>query len=179
MGEIASAEILEFVQRLGGRYSGSATLLLLGGSALCLLGNPRRTLDIDYLVEGPSDQVAELQATVDTVAAEMRLEVEVVPLGEFIPLPDGAESRHRQVGQFGSLTVCVFDPYSIALSKVDRGFEADLQDVVFLVRQGIIDLEQLEAYVAAAVPHAAGFDLVPADMRQHLEAIRRLVQQQG
>jgi hypothetical protein len=119
MGEIATAEILEFMQRLGGRYAGSATLLLLGGSALCLLGNPRRTLDIDYLVEGPLDQVAELEATVDTVAAEMRLEVEVVPLGEFIPLPDGAESRHRHVGQFGGLTVCVFDPYSIALSKVD------------------------------------------------------------
>ncbi len=179
MGEIATGEILEFMQRLGGRYAGSATLLLLGGSALCLLGNPRRTLDIDYLVEGPPDQVAELQAMVDTVAAEMRLEVEVVPLGEFIPLPDGAESRHRLVGQFGGLTVCVFDPYSIALSKVDRGFEADLQDVVFLVRQGIINLERLEAYVAAAVPHAAEFDLIPADMRQHLEAIRRLVQPQG
>lgn len=178
MSEIATAEILEFVQRLGGRYTGSAAFFLLGGSALCLLGNPRRTLDIDYLVEGPSDQVAEVQVMVDTVAAEMRLEVEVVPLGEFIPLPDGAESRHRQIGQFGGLTVCVFDPYSIALSKVDRGFEADLQDVVFLVRQGIIDLEQLEVYVAAAVPHAAKFDLIPADMRQHLEAIRRLVQQQ-
>lgn len=53
MGEIATAKILEFMQRLGERYAGSATLLLLGGSALCLLGNPRRTLDIDYLVEGP------------------------------------------------------------------------------------------------------------------------------
>ena len=179
MGEIATAEILEFVERLGGRYSGSATLLLLGGSALCLLGNPRRTLDIDYLAAGPIDQVAELQATVDTLAAEMKLEVEVVPLGEFIPLPDGAESRHRQVGQFGGLTVCVFDPYSIALSKVDRGFEADLQDVVFLIRQGIINLEQLEVYVAAAVPHAAEFDMIPADLRQHLQVIRRMVQKQG
>jgi len=179
VGEIAATEILEFVERLGGRYSGSATLLLLGGSALCLLGNPRRTLDIDYLAEGPLDQVAELQATVDTVAAEMKLEVEVVPLGEFIPLPDGAESRHRQVGQFGGLSVCVFDPYSIALSKIDRGFEADLQDVVFLIRQGIVNLEQLEVYVAAAVPHAAQFDMIPADLRQHLQVIRRMAQQQG
>jgi hypothetical protein len=177
VGEIATAEILEFVQRLGGRYSGSATLLLLGGSALCLLGNPRRTLDIDYLAAGPLDHVAELQATVDTVAAEMKLEVEVVPLGELIPLPDGAESRHRHVGQFGGLTVCVFDPYSIALSKVDRGFEADLQDVVFLIRQGIINLEQLEVYVTAAMPHAAKFDMIPADLRQHLQVIRQMAQQ--
>lgn len=52
MGEMATAEILRFMQRPGGRYAGSAMFLLLGGSALCLLGNPRRTLDTDYLVEG-------------------------------------------------------------------------------------------------------------------------------
>lgn len=178
MGDITTAEILDFLQRLGERYPGPATLFLLGGSALCLLGNPRRTLDIDYLAECPPDQAADLQATIDSLAAEMRLELEAVPLAEFIPLPEGAPSRHRRVGQFGGLTAYVFDPYSIALSKVDRGFEADLQDVLFLLRQGIINLEQLEVYVAAALPQAAQFDIIPAELQQHLEAIRCLVQQQ-
>lgn len=123
---------MDFLQRLGERYPHSAKLFLLGGSALCLLGNPRRTLDIDYLAESPPDKAAELQATIDSLAAEMKLELEAVPLDEFIPLPDDASTRHRQVGQFGGVTAYVFDPYSIALSKVARGFEADLQDVLLI-----------------------------------------------
>ena len=47
MGNIATTEILDFLKRLGERYVRPATLFLMGGSALCLLGNPRRTLDID------------------------------------------------------------------------------------------------------------------------------------
>jgi hypothetical protein len=175
MGGIATAEILDFLQRLGERYPHSARLFLLGGSALCLLGNPRRTLDIDYLAESPPDKAAELQATIESLAAEMKLELEAVPLDEFVPLPDDASTRHRQVGQFGGVTVYVFDPYSIALSKVARGFETDLQDVLFLLRQNVIALEQLEAHVAAALPRAAQFDIAPAELRQHMEEIRRLV----
>jgi hypothetical protein len=81
------------------------------------------------------------------------------------------------VGQFGGVTVYVFDPYSIALSKVARGFETDLQDVLFLLRQDVITLEQLEAHVTAVLPRAAQFDIAPAELRQHIEEVRRLVQQ--
>ena len=175
MGSIATNEILDFLRRLGERYHSSGTLFLLGGSALCMLGNPRRTLDIDYMTESLSDEAAELQTAIESLAAELKLELEAVPLGEFIPLPGDADTRHRWVGQFGRLKVYVFDPCSIALSKVARGFEADLQDVLFLLRQDLITLEQLEAHVAAALPHAAQFDMVPDELRQHLEEIRRLM----
>jgi len=175
MGDIAMAEILDFLRQLGERYSGSGTLFLLGGSALCLLGNPRRTLDIDYIAECPPGEAAELQAAIESVAAEMKLELEAVPLDEFIPLPDDVDTRHCWVGQFGGLMVYIYDPYSIALSKVARGFEADLQDVLFLLRQDLITLEQLETHVAAALPRAAQFDIAPAEFRQHLEEIRRLM----
>jgi hypothetical protein len=43
MGNLATSEIQGFLQRLGERYSHPATLYLLGGGALCFLGNPRRT----------------------------------------------------------------------------------------------------------------------------------------
>lgn len=175
MDGIARDEILDFLRRLGERYHGSGTLFLLGGSALCMLGNPRRTLDIDYMAESPSGETTELQTAVESLAAEMKLELEAVPLNEFIPLPDDANMRHRLVGQFGGLTVYVYDLYSIALSKTARGFETDLQDVLFLLRQGLITLEQLEAHVAAALPYAAQFDIVPDELRQHLDGIRRLV----
>jgi hypothetical protein len=139
-----------------------------------LLGNPRRTLDIDYTTEAPSEAEPQLQTTIDTLATEMRLELEAVPIGEFIPLPAEAHTRHRWVGQFGGLAVYIFDPYSIALSKVARGFEADLEDVLFLLRQNLIDLEQLAAYVTASLSTAWDFDIDPQEMQQHLDAVRRL-----
>jgi len=54
---------------LGKRYAREATLLLLGGSALCLLGSPRPTLDIDYV--GDDLNKNELQQLIDLGAFEM------------------------------------------------------------------------------------------------------------
>ena len=48
MEPITAAVLRLFLQRLGARYPRPATLYLLGGSALCLLGSPRVTLDVDY-----------------------------------------------------------------------------------------------------------------------------------
>jgi hypothetical protein len=174
MGELATAEIQDFLQRLGDRYTGSGVLYLLGGGALCLMGSPRRTLDIDYTLEVPSGEADDLQTTIEVLAEEMKLELEAILFDEFIPLPEGASKRHHQVGQFGGLAVYVFDLYSIALSKVARGFEADLEDVLFLLRQNLITLEQLEKYVEAALSQAWAFDVDPAEFRQHFVEIRRL-----
>ena len=44
MGSLAEREVLAFLKRLGASYPRPATLYLLGGGALCLLGSPRRTL---------------------------------------------------------------------------------------------------------------------------------------
>lgn len=47
MAEIAVTQIRAWLTEVGNRYPQPATLLLLGGSALCLLGSPRATVDID------------------------------------------------------------------------------------------------------------------------------------
>ncbi|HMR66898.1 MAG TPA: DUF6036 family nucleotidyltransferase [Anaerolineae bacterium] len=133
MVELGSSEIQNFLQQLGDRYPGAGRLYLLGGSALCLLGSTRRTLDIDYSLAAPDEDMDQLQATVDALAMELKLDLEAVPLEEFIPLPEESETRHRRVDQFGGITVYVYDPYSLALSKVARGFETDLEDVLFML----------------------------------------------
>jgi len=91
----------------------------------------------------------------------MKIGIDPIPFDEFIPLPSGAEMRHRLVGQYGKLTVYVFDPYSIALSKVERGFKTDIEDVSFLLRNKIIMLEQLSDMAEAMLPRAREFDWMP------------------
>lgn len=174
MASVTDAEIQRFLQRLGDRYSGKTDLYLLGGGALCLLGNARPTLDLDYTTGRPEEVAGELERLIEGLAREMKLDIEAVPLDEFIPLPAGASTRHRLVSQYGGLSVYIYDLYSIALSKVARGFETDLEDVLFLLRQQLVELEQLAAYVAAALGEAWTFDIDPADLERHLAELRRM-----
>lgn len=170
MAIISTSQINRLLTEVGSRYQEPANLVLLGGSALHLLGNPRPTFDIDYV--GHDLHKDALQQVVEQVAQEMGLEVEAVPIGEFIPLSANAQQRQIPVGSYGSIQVFILDPYAIALSKIDRGFDSDIEDVLFLLRQKFIILSELEAIIADATIHAAQFDLNPTAIEAHLTDVR-------
>lgn len=170
---LTAAEIERFLERLGKRVAQAGTLYLIGGGALLLLGNQRTTLDIDYVGSDEPPPTGSLAATIQSVAIEMRIEVEPVPLHEFIPLPAGAESRHHFIGNFGNLAVYVFDPYSIAISKIDRGFKSDLQDVLFLIHKGLITVERLEHYAQVTLKQAPKYLIDSKEFRKHLQKVRQ------
>lgn len=94
MGSLATDEIQTFLHRLGDRYPHPAAIYLLRGSALCFLGNPRRTVDIDYTIDPTA---VALVMEIEALADEMRLELE-----EFVPLPDGSAACHQWIGQYGT-----------------------------------------------------------------------------
>jgi len=168
---LASAEIRDFLNKLSLNYSQPIKVYLLGGSALCFLGSPRRTVDIDCVVEFVSK---EFESAVEAVANELKLEVEVIRINEFIPLPSDTEKRHHKLEKFGNIEVFIFDPYSIALSKIARGFETDIQDVLFLLQQGIIEIGILAKFVEDAMPVVWDFDIDPEDLRSHLGIVKNL-----
>ncbi|MBL7065839.1 MAG: hypothetical protein ISS49_16810 [Anaerolineae bacterium] len=173
MEPVTLATLQSFLQRLGERSPGAGDFYLLGGSALCLLGNPRTTVDVDYTFELDTGSVEQFEVTVAELAAEMCLDVEAVPPGEFVPLPPQAHERRRLVGRYGQLDVYIFDPYSIALSKIARGFEADLEDVMFMLREGLIEFRELERHFNAILPDAPKADIIPSEFRDYFEEIRR------
>jgi len=175
MEPVTAVNLKSFLQRLGERYPDPAMIYLLGGGALCLLGSPRVTLDVDYIVEVALEDTARFQAILAELAAEMRLDLEDVPLAEFIPLPPGARERRRAVGRFGQLEVYIFDPYSIALSKIARGFEADLEDVVFMLREHLIEFDELERLFEQVLPEAPQADIAPQEFRAYFEELRRQI----
>ena len=175
MEPVTAANLRAFLRRLGERYPQPARLYLLGGSALCLLGSPRTTLDVDYIVEAGPEEAARFEAAASELAAEMRLDLEEVPLAEFIPLPPAAYARRKPVGQFGQLEVYVFDPYSIALSKIARGFETDLEDVVFMWRERLVEFAELERHFRAVLPRAVQADIIPQEFRDYFDEVRRRI----
>lgn len=108
MGAITSEALREFFKRLGEDLPDRARFYLLGGSALCLLGSTRETLDVDYQIENATPQT---DALLKRLSTELRLNLEPVLLREFIPLPPQAETRHRLFGRFGKLD-CIFLTYT-------------------------------------------------------------------
>ncbi len=170
---VGKSRIEAFLTAVGKRCEPASTLFLLGGGALELLGSVRPTLDLDYV--GDDLQLTNLQQLMAQIADEMHIELEAVPIAGFVPLPEHSEERSVLVGEFGNLAVYVFDPYTIALSKLDRGFDTDIDDILFLVRRHLITVDQLAAFAEAAVLQAHEFDLDPAAMRRHLQVVRDLL----
>lgn len=173
MSDIASTIILDFLKKLGELYKQPETLLLLGGGALNLLGSPRATGDIDYVGSDISQNA--FQKSISNLAKELALEIEPVPFDEFVPFGENAVERQIFVGRFGRIDVYIVDPYAIALSKLDRGFETDLEDVVFLIRREFITLPTLETHIEQAVMKAAEFDLNVSAIKSNLSDVQRQI----
>lgn len=173
MGSLSQETLQKLLLAVADRYREPATIVLLGGCALALLGSPRPTLDIDYV--GSDLDKNDLQQLIEQVADEMKIEIEAVPIEQFIPLPEGADERKIHVDRYGSIDVYILDPYAIALSKLDRGFESDIEDVLFLIQHNLVEISQLESVVAAALERANEFDMVPSEVRNHLDAVRNQI----
>ena len=173
MEPVTPDTLMTLLARLGERCEQETRLYLLGGDALRLLGSPRETLDVDYTAEVSPEMAPAFRETLTQLADELHLDLEEVPLAEFVPLPPLAHERHRLVGRFGLLEVYLFDPYSIALSKLARGFESDLEDVLFLLRIGAIELETLEQHFRAILPRVAKADIDPKEFQACFLEIRQ------
>lgn len=157
------------LQILGARVPAGSQLVLIGGGALALLGSPRHTVDIDFV--GDDLHPSALHQSIIEIAKELRIHVEPVPLDRFVPLPKGNAERQIHIGQFGNLEVSVADPYSIALSKLDRGFDTDFEDIVFLIQQNLVVLDELERIMRDSLPLAHQYDFHP-DIFDHLKELK-------
>jgi hypothetical protein len=158
------------LQMLGERIEAPAKLFLIGGSALALLGNPRLTIDIDFI--GDDISPSKVYKALMQIASELKVYVEPVALDKFIPVPEGSSQRNIRIGSFGNLEVYVADSYSITLSKIERGFDTDIDDIPFLLKHGYVEFEKLEQETEAALIRAREFDIDRDEMLAHLAIVR-------
>jgi hypothetical protein len=164
-----NTEIQFILKTLGERVPPNSHLILIGGSALALLGSPRLTIDIDFV--GDDKHPSEFHKTIMRIARELKIHMEPVPMERFIPLPEGNEQRNIRIGQFGNLVIFVADPYSIAFSKLDRGLDTDFDDIVFLIHRNLVELEELERITRNSLSHANKFDFHP-EILVHLDELK-------
>ena len=174
MEPVNAASLMRLVELLGERIDKPLRLYLLGGSAMLLLGSPRATTDIDYDLAVDGLDPTTVRQTLTELADRLHLDLEFVPLAEFVPLPTGFAQRHRFVRRLGTVELWIFDLYSRALSKIARGFETDLEDVLFLVRQDLVAMSELRSMFEAILPRSWAADIDPAEFRQYFQEFERM-----
>lgn len=142
-------------------------MYLTGGATAVLEGWRPSTVDVNVRFEPDSDA-----ALRELAALKERLQVNVglaSPL-DFLPPLEGWQERCRFRLRAGNLEVFDFDPYSQALSKLERGFDLDLRDVAEMVRAGQVDRVRLLELYEGIEPELFKFPAVePAQLRRAVE----------
>ncbi len=137
MRERADEErIRAFLRELGRQARGPGRVYLTGGATAVLEGWRSSTIDIDLRFE-PDDDT--LLRSLPDLKERLHVNVELASPPEFIPELPGWRDRSPFVIREGKLDVHHFDPYSQALSKVERGFDQDLEDVEAMIAAGLVE----------------------------------------
>ncbi|MGI8946000.1 MAG: DUF6036 family nucleotidyltransferase [Thermoleophilaceae bacterium] len=112
------------------------TLYLTGGATAVLEGWRMTTIDVDIRLEPDSDH---LLRRIALLKEELNLNVELASPPDFIPELPGWRERSPFAFSEGKVQVRHFDPYSQALSKIERGFAHDLDDVAAMLASGLVE----------------------------------------
>ena len=144
--------IIRFLQQLGQQFRKPGRVYLVGGTTLVFEGFRTQTLDIDLAFEVGDRDHGEFIRAVRSLKDELAINVEEASPGDFIPLPEGYQGRAKFIDRFGSLDVYHFDVYSVALSKIERGRDADFADVLALLEAGWLDFRTLKRYFEEILP---------------------------
>ena len=141
-----------FLAKLAEDFHRPGRILLVGGTTIVFEGLRQQTLDIDLVIEVDPKYHAELIQAIRKLKDRLSINVEEASPGDFIPLPAGYEGRHQFIERYGKLEVFHFDLYSTALSKIERGREQDYEDVLALLRAGLLEWEKIVACFAEILP---------------------------
>jgi len=164
--------IRRLAKELGRSVPPGTRMYLTGGATAVLQGWRESTVDIDVRFEPDADpalrRIKELKEALD-VNVELASPLDFLP-----PLPDW-QARSPFRFREGNLEVFDFDPYSQALSKLERGFELDLEDVRSMVRSGQVEPAKLSELFDAIEPELFRFPAVdPSGLRAAVESLRRI-----
>lgn len=143
MRDLASKEkIVEFMRLFGRRTRTEVRVYFTGGSTAVLNGWRDTTLDIDLRFEPEPD---ELYRAISEIKEQLQLNIELAAPSDFIPELPGWQGRCQFIGREGSVSFFHYDPYSQALSKIERGHDQDQRDVESLLQNGLVDRQKLLA----------------------------------
>lgn len=141
---------------------------LVGGATAVVEGWRASTVDVDLRIEPEDDEV---YRALPRLKEALQINIELASPPDFIPELPGWRERSPLVLIEGKVEVRHFDPYSQALSKIERGFAQDLSDVKQMLTTGLVEAERLRDLYAAIEPDLYRYPaLDPSAFRRKLDA---------
>jgi hypothetical protein len=137
---VDESRIRALAQALGTVARQPVRIYLTGGSTAVLEGWREATIDVDLRFEPEAD---ELLRALPGLKESLGVNIELASPPDFIPELPGWRERSPHVFREGRVDVHHFDPYSQALSKIERGFEQDLTDVRTMLKEGLVETPRL------------------------------------
>jgi len=135
---------------MGRSVKGPGTLFLTGGATALIHGWRAMTVDVDLSANpephGFFEAIAELKE-------KLAINIELASPSDFIPELPHWRDRSIFIARHGQIDFYHYDPYSQALSKLERGHSRDLTDVAAMLRTGLIQQDQLLRLFNKIEPH--------------------------
>lgn len=141
-----------------------------GGVTAVLMGWRDSTIDIDLRFDPELD---EMFRSIPQIKEELQLNVELAAPSDFIPPLPGWETRCRFIDREGKVSFYHYDLYSQALSKIERGHVQDMQDVESMLKEGLVDRQNLLALYEAIKPQLYRYPAIDTD--SFSRAVQRVV----
>ena len=120
----------------------------------------------------------EWDAAAARTAAQFGVAIEQEFPGDLIPLPAGAEQRHRPVRDLpdSGLSLWHFDPYSVVFRHVARGDEPDYHIVLAYMKYGWIEREEMDERLTALLPEFSMETIAqdPAEFRRKYKGLLQM-----
>jgi hypothetical protein len=159
----------ELARRLGRVARAPARIYLTGGATAVLEGWRGSTVDVDLRFEPDLD---EMLRALPELKEQLGVNIELASPPDFVPELPGWRERSPLVFREGNVEVRHFDFYSQALSKIERGFRQDLDDVAKMVESELVEPGRLLALYEAIEPELYRYPAIdPAAFRQKVEAM--------
>jgi uncharacterized nucleotidyltransferase DUF6036 len=150
--DVTRERIEELLRALAARFRHPARLHLARGDGLVWRGLRGFTRDIDIAYDVDPKHDAAWIRVVRELKEALEVNIEQANPGDSIPLPPGSAERAESVGRYGQVEVFLFDPYAVALSKLARGHDQDIEDVRSLLRKRVIAADALRRHFDAILP---------------------------
>jgi hypothetical protein len=140
--ETTPAKLEQFMSALGRRVRGPGIIYLTGGATALLHHWRAITIDIDIK---PDPEPAGIFEAIAALKEELDVNVELASPDQFIPALPGWRERSLFIATHGPLQFYHYDLYGQALAKLQRHHDRDVQDVLAMVRDGLVGVELLWA----------------------------------
>jgi hypothetical protein len=166
---VDASRIRELAHRLGRTANQRVRIYLTGGATAVLEGWRESTIDVDLRLEPEAD---ELLRDLAALKERLAINIELASPPDFIPeLPNWRE-RSPLVFRDGNVDIYHFDLYSQALSKIERGFAQDLDDVHAMIERGLVERHRLRDFYDAIEPQLYKYPAIdPAAFRRKVHEI--------